>query len=90
MHKDVKPANVLLKYPLQESGCQKRVVAKISDLGISRQMLPGQEDFVSALLKGTYEYLDPLYVQKQIYTKASDVYSFGLILLQVVRGEKDP
>ena len=44
MHKDVKPANVLLKYQLQESGGQKRVVAKIADFGISREMLPGQED----------------------------------------------
>ena len=44
LHKDVKPANVLLKYQLQESGGQKRVVAKIADFGISREMLPGQED----------------------------------------------
>ena len=44
LHKDVKPANVLLKYQLQESGGQKHVVAKIADFGISREMLPGQED----------------------------------------------
>ena len=53
LHKDVKPANVLLKYQLQDSGGQKRVVAKIADFGISRQVLPGQEDLVSASLKGT-------------------------------------
>ena len=44
LHKDVKPANVLMKYQLQELGGQKRVVAKIADFGISREMLPGQED----------------------------------------------
>ena len=35
LHKDVKPANVLMKYQLQESGGQKRVVAKVTDFGIS-------------------------------------------------------
>ena len=37
--------------------------AKLSHLGISRQVLPGQGDFESAKLKDTIEYLDPLYVQ---------------------------
>ena len=77
----MKPANVLLKYELEESGGQKCVVAKIADFGISRQVLPGQEDYVSAHVKGTIAYLDPLYVQNNIYTKASDVYSFGLVIL---------
>ena len=77
----MKPANVLLKYQLQESGCQKCVVAKITDFGISRQIRSGQEDLVSAQLKGTIEYLDPLYLQNLVYTKASDVYSFGLVIL---------
>ena len=77
----MKPANVLLKYQLEESGGQKCVVAKIADFGISRQMLPGREDLVSAQLKGTIEYLDPLYLQNHIYTKASDVYSFGLVII---------
>ena len=45
---------------------------------------------MSAHVKGTIAYLDPLYQQTQIYTKASDVYSFGLVFIQVVRGEKDP
>ena len=81
MHKDVKPANVLLKYQLQESGGQKRVVAKIADFGVSREMLPGQEDAASVSLKGTKEYLDPLYLHSYKYTKASDVYSFGIMLV---------
>ena len=57
------------------------MVAKIAGFGISREMLPGQEDSVSAHVKGTIEYLDPLYLQTQIYTKASDVYSFGVMLV---------
>ena len=57
------------------------MVAKIADFGISRQVLPGQEDLVSASLKGTWEYLDPLYLQSHKYTKASDVYSFGIMLV---------
>ena len=77
----MKPANVLLKYQLQESGGQKRVVAKIADFGISRQVLPGEEDLVSVSLKGTKEYLDPLYLQSYKYTKACDIYSFGLVII---------
>ena len=45
---------------------------------------------MSAHVKGTIEYVNPLYLQSHIYTKASDVYSFGLVIIQVVRGEKDP
>ena len=45
---------------------------------------------MSASLKGTKEYLDPIYLQSYVYTKASDVYSFGIMLVWMVRGEKDP
>ena len=81
MHKDVKPANVLLKHQLQESGGKKRVVAKITDFGISRLSLPDEQNYVSAQLRGTPAYLDPHYTASYIYTKASDVYSFGLVIL---------
>ena len=36
---------------------------------------------MSASLKGTMGYLDPLYMQSYKYTKASDVYSFGIMLV---------
>ena len=55
------------------------------DLGISRR-----EEEISAAMKGTEAYLDPLYVHSPVYMKACDVFSYGLVILQVVRGEQDP
>ena len=63
-------------------------MAKIGDLGIARQDTQDQGT-LSMVLKGTPAYLDPLYVDTYKYTKASDVYSFGLVLLQVVCGAED-
>ena len=61
-------------------------MAKICDFGISRQAL---DVVLSERIRGTPAYLDPLYVDTYKYTKASDVYSFGLVLLQVVCGAQD-
>ena len=40
-------------------------------------------------MKGVHIHLDPHYVWNSVYTTASDVYSFGLVLLQVVCGKFD-
>ncbi|CAO2161631.1 unnamed protein product [Urochloa humidicola] len=78
IHCDIKPKNILL----DEEFC-----AKISDFGMAK--LLGHE-FKSALttIRGTMGYLAPEWVYGQPITKKADVYSFGIVLLEIVSGRR--
>ncbi|KAL5976087.1 Calcium/calmodulin-regulated receptor-like kinase 1 [Asimina triloba] len=55
----------------------------VADFGLSR------EDIVEprpSTLKGTYGYLDPEYVSTRSFTKKSDIYSFGVLLFELIAG----
>ena len=87
LHKDIKPSNIMLTWlTCQDGSKQPCLVAKICDLGLAREI---QEGHLSSEWSGTLPYLDPQYLQKYKYTEASDVYAFGLVLLQTICGEKD-
>ncbi|CAL4978676.1 unnamed protein product [Urochloa decumbens] len=78
IHCDIKPENILL----DEEFC-----AKISDFGMAK--LLGRE-FKSALttIRGTMGYLAPEWIYGQPITKKADVYSFGIVLLEIVSGRR--
>jgi hypothetical protein len=78
IHCDIKPENILL----DEEYC-----AKISDFGMAK--LLGRE-FNSALttIRGTMGYLAPEWISGQPITKKTDVYSFGIVLLEIVSGRR--
>ncbi|CAL4959070.1 unnamed protein product [Urochloa decumbens] len=78
IHFDIKPENILL----DEEFC-----AKISDFGMAK--LLGRE-FNSALttMRGTMGYLAPEWISGQPITKKADVYSFGIVLLEIVSGRR--
>jgi hypothetical protein len=78
IHCDIKPENILL----DEEFC-----AKISDFGMAK--LLGRE-FNSALttFRGTIGYLAPEWISGQPITKKADVYSFGIVLLEIVTGRR--
>ncbi|KAJ0985201.1 hypothetical protein J5N97_003557 [Dioscorea zingiberensis] len=79
VHRDLKPANILL---------DRNYVSKISDVGLARLVPPSVANSVTQYLMtsaaGTFCYIDPEYQQTGMLGVKSDIYSLGIILLQLL------
>ncbi|KAI4387117.1 hypothetical protein MLD38_004972 [Melastoma candidum] len=82
VHRDLKPGNILLDHSY---------VSKISDVGLARLVPPEVAENVTQYrmtsTAGTFCYIDPEYQQTGMLGVKSDVYSLGVMLLQLVTGK---
>ncbi|KAI4325253.1 hypothetical protein MLD38_030667 [Melastoma candidum] len=79
VHCDVKPENVLL---------DDNFVAKVSDFGLAK-LMSREESLVYTTLRGTRGYLAPEWITNNPISEKSDVYSYGMVLLEIIGGRKN-
>jgi serine/threonine protein kinase len=84
MHMDIKSSNILVDSDNR---------ARIADVGLARRLEAGASQAPGV---GTFEYMDKAYTDTGKYTPGSDVFSFGVVLLELLTGQaamdsrKDP
>lgn len=79
VHCDIKPENVLL---------DDNYVAKVSDFGLAK-LMNREQSLVFTTLRGTRGYLAPEWITNYAISEKSDVYSYGMVLLEIIGGRKN-
>ncbi|KAK1288041.1 putative proline-rich receptor-like protein kinase PERK11 [Acorus calamus] len=79
VHRDIKPSNILLS---------SNKTPKLCDFGLATWTVGPSIPFLCKTVKGTFGYLAPEYFQHGKVSDKTDVYAFGVVLLELITGRK--
>ncbi|XP_047969022.1 probable serine/threonine-protein kinase PBL7 [Salvia hispanica] len=79
VHRDIKPSNILVS---------SKKTPKLCDFGLATWTSAPSVPFLCKTVKGTFGYLAPEYFQHGKVSDKTDVYAFGVVLLELITGRK--
>ncbi|KAK1426228.1 hypothetical protein QVD17_14897 [Tagetes erecta] len=80
IHRDLKASNILLDSDLSP---------KISDFGMAKIFRGDEGETKTRRVVGTYGYMSPEYAMEGLFSIKSDVFSFGILVLEIISGRKN-